>query len=111
MKNLDNKILVLHIKEACESILKFVEGKEYDDFSKDDMLLSAVIRKFEIIGEASSKTTDDFKKSNSDVPWGIMIGMRNWLIHGYFGVDSKTVWDTVQEDIPILYEKIINLVK
>jgi uncharacterized protein with HEPN domain len=109
MKNPDNKKLVLHIKDACESIFKFIEGKNYDDFSKNDMLLSAVIRKLEVIGEASSKTTDEYRNENQEVPWSIMIGMRNRLIHGYFGVNSKTVWDTVKEDIPILYDKILNL--
>jgi len=109
MKNPDNPVYISHIKDACESIFKFIENKNFDEFSKNDMLLSAIIRKLEIIGEASNKISEEFKESNPDIPWRLLIGMRNSLIHGYFGVHTKTVWDTVKEDIPALYFDIVKI--
>jgi len=109
MKKNDNSAYINHIKESCESIFKFIDGKKFDEFAGDDMLSSAVIRKLEIIGEAANNISEEFKANNNDIPWRILIGMRNSLIHGYFGVHTKTVWDTVKEDIPGLYEQICRI--
>ncbi|HXQ38351.1 MAG TPA: DUF86 domain-containing protein [Anaerolineales bacterium] len=75
--------------ENAEKALSFVEDLDYDSFYNDDKALYAVIRALEIIGEA-----------NSEIPWREISGMRNKLTHEYFGVNTKVVWRTVQEDLP-----------
>jgi uncharacterized protein with HEPN domain len=61
------------------------------------------------IGEAANNMPEEFKKEHSDIPWNEIIGMRNKVIHEYFGVDEDILWKTIKEDIPELKEKIINL--
>jgi uncharacterized protein with HEPN domain len=70
------------------------------------MLLFAVVRAIEIIGEAATKMTPEARLEAPDVPWGAIIGMRNRLIHGYFEVDTATVWKTAAEEIPALVPKV-----
>lgn len=95
---------------ATSSGMKFVEGMEYDDFVHDDKTVFAVIRAIEVIGEAVKNITDDVKKKYLDIPWRDIAGMRDKLIHGYFGVDIKRVWMAIKEEIPPLkpvFEKML----
>ena len=78
----------------------------YDIFIEDELLRRAVIRSLEIIGEASKNISPDFKSKYPLVAWRDMAGMRDRLIHHYFGVDYETVWRTLKEDIPLLNEWI-----
>lgn len=78
----------------------FVEGMSYEEFVQDEKTVFAVIRAMEIIGEAVKNIPDDVGKSYPEVPWKGMAGMRNKVIHEYFGVDLKVVWETIQERIP-----------
>jgi len=101
-----------YIEDIIDSMRKarsFTAGMEWESFSKDDKTLFAVIRAIEIIGEASKKIPQDVKARYPDIPWQDMAGMRDKLIHEYFGADHKTIWDTVIKDIPALlplFEKI-----
>jgi len=88
------------ILESMESIEKFVEGMSFEEFIRDDKTTSAVIRKFEIIGEATKQIPDEIKQKYAQAPWKEMAGMRDKLIHFYFGVDYKLVWETIKERIP-----------
>ncbi len=88
------------ILDAMEAIETFVEGMSFEEFIKDDKTVSAVIRKFEIIGEATKGVPDEIRQKYSDVPWREMAGMRDKLIHFYFGVDYELVWKTVKNRIP-----------
>ena len=69
---------------------------------KDEKTIDSVIRNLEIIGEAARSIPDDFKVQHPDIPWDEMIGMRNKVIHEYFGVDHEIVWKTVTDDLPTL---------
>jgi len=94
---------------AMDDAMKFVEDIEYDDFVKDKKTIYAVTRAVEIIGEAVKKIPDSVKNHYPEMPWKDMAGMRDKLIHEYFGVDLKRVWNTVKMDIPTLrplFEKI-----
>jgi len=90
------------IINAMDKALKFVEGMSYEEFANDDKTIFAVVRAIEIIGEAVKNISDDLKKKYPEIPWKGMAGMRDKVIHGYFGVDLKVVWDTVKKRIPEL---------
>jgi len=87
----DDSIYLAHILISISKILKYSSGKEYADFIKDEMIQDAIIRHIEIIGEASNRVGDELKKKYSDIPWIDIRGMRNKLIHDYFGVDADEV--------------------
>ena len=70
-----------------------------------------MIRCFEILGEAASKISDDFKQTHPELPWRDMITMRNKLIHDYFGVNLAVVWETIQKDVPVLLSLLKDIQK
>ncbi len=94
------KIYLKDILEAMESIEGFVEGMSFEEFREDDKTASAVMRKFEIIGEATKQIPDEITRNYPQVPWKEMAGMRDRLIHFYFSVDYNLVWITIKERIP-----------
>ena len=94
------------IKDSIRWIEKYVTGLSFDDFKKDRRTVDAVVRNLEIIGEAVSNIPEEIKRENPHVPWGEIIGMRNKIIHEYFGVDVEILWKTAKEDIPELKKGI-----
>lgn len=98
------------IERAIEAIGDFVDGISYEDFEKDLKTQYAVLKAIEIIGEATRKIPDDFRKKHSEVPWKEVVGMRDKLVHDYMGVDLQTVWDTATKNIPPLKNKIQELI-
>lgn len=98
----NHKIYLKDILTAMEGIEEFVEGMDFEKFKEDDKTASAVIRKFEIIGEAAKHIPDEIVQNYSQIPWKEMAGMRDRLIHFYFGVDYKLVWRTIKERLPEL---------
>ncbi len=98
------------ILDAIVNIKSFLKDIDYPAFQEDIKTQYAVIRALEIIGEASKKIPKEVKKNYSWIPWRFMAGMRDKLIHDYFGVDTEVVWNTATEDILKLEEDINNLV-
>ena len=99
------------IRKAINSIEKFIEKMNFDQFKNDDKTSSAVIRKFEIIGEATKNIPEAVREQHSQVPWKDIAGMRDKLIHSYSEVDLKLVWMTIQQRLPELkstVEKILD---
>ena len=94
------------IREAVEKIERFTNGMEYDEFTEDPKTVDAVLRNFEVIGEAAKNIPEDVRREYSDVPWSEMAGMRDKLIHGYATIDLQIVWTTIQEEIPALASQI-----
>lgn len=98
----DPRIYLRDILAAMDSIEAFVAGMTLDELAGDDKTSSAVLRKFEVIGEAAKNVPDDIKEAHPDIPWKEMAGMRDKLIHFYFGVDHRLVWTAIKERIPNL---------
>lgn len=88
------KLYLKDILEAMTAIEKFVEGLDFEDFKTNDEKSSAVIRKFEIIGEAVKNIPENIKQLYPDVPWKELSGFRDKLIHFYFGIKYELVWQT-----------------
>jgi uncharacterized protein with HEPN domain len=97
------------MRDCIVKILDYTTGYEYSRFAKDTKTIDAVVRNIEIIGEASKHLPDNIKELDSQIPWKAIAGMRDKLVHDYFGVDIRFVWNTVKEDIPFLNDKIVNL--
>lgn len=96
----DYTLYLKDILNAMESIEEFTEGMSFEDFKSDDKTVSSVLRKFEIIGEASKRIPESIKKDNKDIPWEEMAKMRDKVIHFYSDIDHKIVWKTIENRIP-----------
>lgn len=94
------------ILDAIRDIKSFIKGETYETFLKDNMRRNAVIRSLEIIGEAAKNIPDDLRDLYPDIPWKRMAGMRDKLIHGYFGVDYESVWSLITERISEIEQPI-----
>ena len=90
------------ILDAITKVAKFIKGMTFDQFSADDKTAFAVIRALEIIGEAAKHIPEQVRNSYPKLPWREMTGIRDKLIHDYFGVNIKVVWKTATEDLPKL---------
>ena len=97
----DQKLYLIHIKECIEKIEQYIEDGELS-FSNDPKTQDAVIRNFEIIGEAVKHLSKDTRQTVSEIPWRQFAGLRDVLIHQYDGIDLSEVWLTVENDLPIL---------
>jgi uncharacterized protein with HEPN domain len=98
----EDRIHLLHMIEAAETVAKFVAGRERADLDSDEMLLLALARAIEIIGEAASRLSLEMRAANPDMPWARIIAMRNRLVHAYFDIDHDILWSTGTSEIPAL---------
>lgn len=104
----DDRIYLQHILESIEKIEAYTVGGR-PQFEQDTRTQDAVIRNLEIIGEAVKNLSDELKSRNSDIPWRRIAGMRDQLIHAYFGVNLATIWEVVIAQITPLKSKIKHL--
>ena len=93
---------VRHIYDAVQQCVRLTQGRTRADMDTDDLFALAMARLLEIIGEAASQVTVEFRAAHPEIPWRAMIGMRNIVIHAYFEVDRDVIWQTISEDIPPL---------
>ncbi|MCE5317741.1 MAG: DUF86 domain-containing protein [Parachlamydia sp.] len=97
--------------DAAQATSQFIKESKRQDLEKNLLLSSALIRQLEILGEAASGVTPEFRQRFSHIPWHKIIGMRNRLIHAYFDVDLDVVWQAVTVEIPIIIPELENIIK
>ncbi|MEK6756412.1 MAG: DUF86 domain-containing protein [Bacteroidota bacterium] len=107
----DDSVFLNHIVDGAKLIGEYLAGASRDGFVANRMLQDAVIRELEVIGEATKNISEDLRSKYPDIPWNKMSGMRDKLIHGYFGVDLDAVWDTATKDIPELAIRIESILR
>ncbi|SDG85531.1 Uncharacterized conserved protein, contains HEPN domain [Dyadobacter soli] len=95
-------LLVQDILDSGNKILSYTHGQSFDEFANDDKTIDAVIRNFEIIGEAAARLPEDFKDQHSSIDWHKMRGFRNRIVHDYFGIDLVIVWEIRNQYLPTL---------
>lgn len=102
----DDLLYIEHILDAINKIQEYTLGLPKEQFLQNEMIVDAVIRNIEIIGEASKKVSRDLQQVYYGVPWKEMAGMRDKLIHDYMGVDTEVIWQTIVEDLPVLKDAV-----
>lgn len=105
-----DRVRIQHVLQAILFIEEFVKESEFKKFINDNLLQSAVVRQFEIIGEASANISDDIKEKYPEVQWRQIKGFRNFLIHEYFRVDSIELWKTIEEDLPAIKGQLLIII-
>jgi len=107
----NNLAYLRHILDAILRIESYLEGVPFSSFVKNKLLIAGVSRDLEIIGEAANNVDNGFQKNHPDIPWPQMIALRNFLIHEYFGVSPKRIWQTVKHSLPQLKAMLEPLVQ
>lgn len=102
MSKRDAQLYLDDIFQSIDHIEQYTVGLTFEEFSQDSKTIDAVLRNFEVLGEAAARLPEEFTEKYSFVPWSSMIGVRNKVIHEYFGIDPEIIWKTIQEDIPKL---------
>ena len=103
------KLLVEDIWESIEKIERYVEGMTQDNFQSDEKTTDAVVRNLEIIGEAAARLPEDFTNRHAEIEWIKIIGLRNRIVHEYFGVDLQIIWQILKKDLPVFKESLKNI--
>lgn len=106
MKSRKYKHFIEDILESMEKIQRYIKSLDYKEFKNNELIVDAVIRNIEIIGEASKNIPDDIRGKYPDIPWRRMIGLRNITAHEYFGVDLNIIWEIITANLPETKPKI-----
>ena len=109
MSKRDPNFLIVDILEAAKKILDYTSDMSFDDFMADSKTIDAVARNFEIIGEAATRLPSEFKVKYTEIPWISITGLRNRIIHDYFGIDYELVWNIKTIFLPELIGKLERL--
>ena len=105
-----DSVRLRHMLDAARSALSFLQGRTREDLEQDEMLIFALTKAIEIVGEAANQVSPSTREELSTFPWSDAVGMRNRLVHAYFDIDLDVLWQTVSEDLPMLIELIEPLV-
>ena len=109
MKKHDNGVFLLHIASSFEKILQYVKDMTENEFSTNSLVQDAVVRNYEIIGEAAKNVSEEFRVQHPEIDWRGMAGFRDVLIHQYFGIDLINVWNISQNQAEKVLKQITAL--
>lgn len=100
------EFLINDMLESCNKILQYTDGMTFEEFELDSKTIDAVIRNFEIIGEAANRLPEEFKDSHSQIDWHRIRGFRNRIVHDYMGIDFGIVWEIINNYLHILIDSL-----
>ena len=103
------ELLVEDIWESIEKIERYIKGMSLENFQSDEKTTDAVVRNLEIVGEAASRLPKDFTHRHSEIEWIKITGLRNRIVHKYFGVDLQIIWQILKKDLPVLKTTFKNI--
>lgn len=105
----DDLVYLAHIRDALQQISTYTSSMDNEAFLGNRMVQDAVIRQFEIVGEATKNLSESFRECHPLMPWKDLAGFRDKLIHQYFGVDLSSVWRSVVDDVPVLLDELLKI--
>lgn len=105
----EDKVRLRHMLDAALEIQQYVQSSRREDLDQDRKLVHSLVRLFEIIGEAATQVSEELREAVQEIPWSVVIGMRNRLIHAYFSINLDVVWSTSKDDIPTLITELKKL--
>ena len=108
--HVDDDTRLRHMLDAAREAISFVKGKQRRDLDNDRQLALSLVKCIEIVGEAGAHVSDEMRQAHQDIPWRVIVGMRNRLIHGYYEIDLDRVWDTISKNLPPLIAQLENIV-
>lgn len=111
MSKIDNLTRLRHMRDAAVEALGFVGGRKRNDLDTNRMLVLALVKDIEIIGEAATNLSADCRNRYPQLPWADIIGMRNRLVHAYFEIDLDIVWEVVTNDLPSLVSELSGIIQ
>ncbi len=103
---LGDKVRLLHVIDAINEIENYLQDVDLEHFTKHYMMFNATLRQLEVIGEASNRLSEKLILNNPEIPWARIIGLRNLVIHEYFGIDDLTIWNVIKINLPDLKVKV-----
>lgn len=109
MSDRSSDLLLADIREALDKILTYTDGMDAHDFAENSLVIDAVLRNIAVMGEAASKLPEGFIHAHPEIEWRKIVGMRNRLIHAYFGVSVPLIWQTIQCHMPELRSQLDHL--
>jgi uncharacterized protein with HEPN domain len=111
MSKRDILLLLEDMLESVSKIRRYTDNLDFDSFMADEKTIDAVVRNFEIIGEAANRTNADFRMESPEIQWNRIRGFRNRIIHDYFGIDYEIVWSIIENDLGELNGHLVNLIE
>lgn len=105
-----DRVRLLHLLDAIHTIEKYTTGADFEMFARNLMMQDACIRQLQIIGESCRNVSLELRENNPEVPWSQIIGLRIIVIHEYFGIDTKVIWEIIQNDLPTLKSEVNSIV-
>ena len=107
----DDSVYLRHILDAISKIEEYSQEVDYQSFTRNTLIQDGVIRQLEIIGEATKRLSPALRSKYASIPWKQIAGIRDKLIHDYFGVDIDAVWETLKQDLPALKKEVEEIIR
>jgi uncharacterized protein with HEPN domain len=110
-KRYSDKIRLIHARDAVLKIQDYIGKKNKSSFKKNEMLQDACIRQLQVIGEACNTVSKATQKSHPEIEWAQISGLRNIVVHEYFGVDAEIIWNIIKSDLPAFLKNVVQIIE